>query len=185
MGRREAAGWYPGLLSGLVFAGASDPPKSSATGIVDLGAGVMTAEELSGLDLKETDLVVLSACETSLGRVAGGEGVLGLQRAFELAGARTVIASLWRIGDAATQKLMAEFYANLWVKKLPKLEALRQAQLTLIKSGTPTASSNRGPLRKRVDQKVKDNGQRVRPPGEPASPPPFYWAAFVLSGDWR
>ncbi len=60
MGRREAAGWYPGLLSGVVCAGAANPPKNSATGMIDQGAGVLTAEEVTGLDLKGTDLVVLS-----------------------------------------------------------------------------------------------------------------------------
>ncbi len=77
---------------------------------------------------------MLSACETGLGTVAGGEGVFGLQRAFHLAGAQTVVASLWSVNLEATGLLMAEFYKNLWGNKLPKLEALRQAQLTMIKA---------------------------------------------------
>src|SRR5439155_3692898 len=90
--------------------------------------GILTAEEVAGLDLRGTELVVLSACDTGLGKEAGGEGVLGLQRAFQGAGARALAASLWKVDDAATSVLMEEFYANLWRKKLPRLEALRQAQ---------------------------------------------------------
>jgi CHAT domain-containing protein/tetratricopeptide (TPR) repeat protein len=185
MGRREAAGWYPGLLSGLVCAGATNPPKNPATGLVDQGAGVLTAEEVSGLDLKGTDLVVLSACETGLGRVAGGEGVLGLQRAFEVAGARTVIASLWDVGDEATQRLMAGFYKNLWEKKLPKLEALRQAQLALLREYQPRGKPARGGLVKKADRPVEQLPERHTRARDGTRLPPFYWAAFVLSGDWH
>ena len=67
---------------------------------------------------------MLSACETGLGRTAGGEGVLGLQRAFGEAGCRTVIASLWKVDDEATRELMGHFYRCLWEEGLPPLEAL-------------------------------------------------------------
>jgi CHAT domain-containing protein len=153
MGRREVSGWYPGLLSGLVFAGVNQSAANPATGIVDSGAGVMTAEEVGGLDLKGTELVVLSACETGLGRVAGGEGVLGLQRAFQVAGTRTVVASLWKVDDQVTQTLMKHFYVNLWEKHLPPAQALRQAQLRILHEA----------------------------PGGFAQP--YYWAGWVLSGD--
>jgi CHAT domain-containing protein len=153
MGRREVSGWYPGLLSGVFCAGVNDPHTDPGTGVIDLGAGVMTAEEVAGLDLKGTELVVLSACETGLGRVAGGEGVLGLQRAFQIAGARTVVASLWRMDDTATRKLMGLFYTNLWKKHLPAAEALRQAQLTMLNEGVGAGVS------------------------------PYYWAGWTLSGD--
>jgi CHAT domain-containing protein len=95
--------------------------------------GILTASEVAQIDLRETELVVLSACETGLGAVAGGEGILGLQRAFQLAGAKTVVASLWQVSDEATLALMVEFYRNLWERRLGRLEALREAQLAMLR----------------------------------------------------
>jgi len=86
------------------------------------------------MELNGVELVTLSACETGLGATAGGEGVLGLQRAFQTAGARNVVSSLWKVDDEATAALMGLFYENLWVKKLPAAEALRQAQLTILRN---------------------------------------------------
>jgi CHAT domain-containing protein len=149
----ELAGLYPGLLSGLVWAGAANPTMDPVTGVVDLGSGIMTAEEVAGLNLSECDTAFLAACETGLGRVAGGEGVLGLQRAFHVAGARTVIASQWRVNAKVTQIIASEFYKNLWRERLPKLEALRRAQLHVLEYGP---GSSRGPK---------------------------FWAAWTLSGD--
>ena len=122
-GKQGIAGFHPGLLSGLAFSGAN----TRAGGNDD--DGILTAVEVAGLDLERTELVVLSACETGLGEVAGGGGVLGLQRAFQLSGAKTTVASLWQIPDRATMQLMQRFYENLWQKKLSKLDALREAQL--------------------------------------------------------
>ncbi len=101
----------PLVLSGLVLAGANRPSADvDATTHDDLG--ILTAEAIAGLPLQDLELVVLSACETGLGTVAGGEGVFGLQRAFHLAGARTVVASLWKVDDTATRKLMRLFYSS-------------------------------------------------------------------------
>jgi CHAT domain-containing protein/tetratricopeptide (TPR) repeat protein len=161
-GRQDPTGWTPGLLSGLVLTGANQTPDP------DQDDGILTALELAGLDLGRTDLAVLSACQTGLGEAkAGGEGLLGLQRAFQTAGARTVVASLWSVDDAATQKLMTRFYDNLWQKKLPKLEALRQAQLSMLYD-LPDSSLPRG-------LEIIDS-----PPDKRASP--RLWAAWVLSG---
>src|SRR5262249_22983526 len=129
-GRQGVVGYHPGLLSGVVLAGANRPAAS------DQDDGILTALEVAELDLRGVELVTLSACETGLGeKVAGGEGLLGLQRAFQVAGARTVVASLWQVPDQQTRELMDHFYENLWHKKLPRLEALRQAQLWLLKEG--------------------------------------------------
>jgi CHAT domain-containing protein len=137
MGRAEASGWFPELLSGLVWAGANRRVKEDVQSVLDHDAGaIMTAEEVSGLDLKGCDLAVLSACETGLGQTAGGEGVLGLQRAFGQAGCRTVIASLWKVDDRATRELMASFYGHLWGDRMTPLEALRAAQLEMLDDPT-------------------------------------------------
>jgi CHAT domain-containing protein len=132
----------------------------------------LSGEEVASLDLRRTELVVLSACETGIGKVAGSEGVFGLQRAFAMAGSRSVVGSLWKVDDSATQILMTEFYRNLWEKKLNKLEALRQAQLAMLKRYSPGERRLRG-------AEMVDEGQ------PPAGNSPYYWAAFVLSGDWR
>src|SRR6202043_447998 len=86
---------------------------------------------IAGFRLEQLQVGMLSACETGLGEVGGGEGVFGLQRAFHVAGARNVVASLWNVNDQATAALMAQFYHNLWQEKMAPLPALRQAQLTI------------------------------------------------------
>jgi CHAT domain-containing protein len=137
--------------------------------------GVLTGEEVVGLDLSRTDLVVLSACETGLGDLAGGEGVFGLQRSFEMAGAATCVASLWQVPDEATQRLMTRFYENLWQKRMGKLAALREAQLWLRREAITQPEIVRGA------HTTPEDG----PPAVAGRLPPYYWAAFVLSGDWR
>jgi CHAT domain-containing protein len=180
-------GRNPLLLSGLVLSGANRSPDE----------GILTAEEVADLDLRGTELAVLSACETGLGKVAGGEGVLGLQRAFQAARARSLAVSLWSVNDAATSVLMEEFYANLWQKRLPKLEALRQAQLTVLRE-PERVEKRRQELRTfLVKRGVPEETLEARGIGKAALPlpadgggvagarrsPPAWWAAFVLSGD--
>jgi CHAT domain-containing protein len=94
--------------------------------------GLLTAEDVSGLDLLATELVVLSACETGLGEVRTGEGVFGLRRAFVLAGAKTLAPSLWKVPDDATRELMEDFYRRI-LRGEPRAEALRQARLEMKK----------------------------------------------------
>ena len=151
--------------------------------------GILTAEEVQSLDLRGTEMVVLSACETGLGQGYYGQGVMGLQRAFQAAGARAVVASLWRVDDAATTVLMEQFYTNLWSKKMPKLEALRHAQLTVL-NNPGMVSTRRSDLanQRGIDDKPEKlpHGGRVAPPNAPATrSDPALWAAFVLSGDVR
>ena len=117
----------PLLRSGLALAGFNQ----RSSGIDD---GVFTALEAAGLNLYGTQLVVLSACETGLGAVSNGEGVYGLRRAFEIAGAQSQLMSLWRVDDAGTSELMRLYYENLVGKRQGRAEALRSAQLDMLNS---------------------------------------------------
>jgi len=116
----------PLVRSGLAFAGANYAAFS--TGIYD---GVLTALEVSGMDLHGTDLVTLSACETGRGDVKTGEGVFGLRRAFALAGANNLMMSLWPVADEETALQMEIFYKNYRAGKSP-VEALRITQIESI-----------------------------------------------------
>lgn len=149
---QRITGMLPGLLSGLVLAGANSPVDEQRDD------GLLTAEEISWLDLSEVDLVVLSACETGLGKASSGEGMLGLRRSLRQAGARTVVSSLWSVRDDTTSALMRDFYRRMWVDGQGKHEALRQAQLAMLRK-------NRG----------ENQGDGL----------PSTWGAFVLDGDWR
>jgi CHAT domain-containing protein len=138
----------PLVRSGLAFAGANH-----ATGITDGDDGILTALEITGMDLYGTELVVLSACDTGVGEIKTGEGVFGLRRAFALAGAKNLLMSLWEVSDEVTARQMKVFYQNM--QKLPKAEALRQAQLETIKE-------------------LKAQYDGMAPPG--------LWAPFILQG---
>lgn len=144
------------LANGLALAGAN----SGAVGAGD--DGILTALELSMMDLHNVEVAVLSGCETGLGEALGGEGSFGMQRTLQIAGVGSTVCSLWTVSDAKTNLLMQRFYANLWDEKLPKLEALREAQIWLLNGG---------------NEKSAD--------GKPQRLSPHYWAAFTLSGDWR
>jgi CHAT domain-containing protein len=174
-GRHGVSGFHPGLLSGIVLAGANHPMQP------DQDDGILTALEVAGLDLSGVELAVLSACESGLGTAAGGEGLLGLQRAFQVARAKSVVASLWEVDDKATQALMAEFYRNLWDKKLGKLEALRQAQLAMLHR----YDVRQGQLRGSGGERPVDPQKLAQAQPAQRLTPPAYWAGFVLSGDWR
>ena len=119
----------PLLRSGLALAGANTWRKKGSLP-PEAEDGILTAEDVSGLDLLDTELVVLSACETGLGEVQTGEGVFGLRRAFVLAGAKTLVMSLWKVPDRQTQELMVDFYRRV-LEGQPRAEALRQAQLAM------------------------------------------------------
>lgn len=114
--------------------------------------GLLQAWEIMDLELN-ADLVVLSACQSGLGKMVRGEGMVGLTRAFMYAGTPTVLVSLWNVADISTAGLMEKFYENLIKKELTKTDALRRAQLSMIK-----------------DEQFAH---------------PFYWAPFVLIGDWQ
>jgi CHAT domain-containing protein len=182
----------PLLHSGVALAGAARKTEevwSSAQGQwPDREDGILTAEDVESMDLRGMEMVVLSACETGLGQRHYGQGVMGLQRAFQAAGARAVMASLWRVSDAATTVLMEQFYTNLWSRKMTKLEALRQAQLTVL--------NDPGLVRARQVELAKRgiSEQAEKLPGSATIPltnssatrtDPALWAAFILSGDFR
>jgi CHAT domain-containing protein len=137
----------PMFFSGLALSGANRRTPGTSTGIV-------TAQQLAGLDLRGTQLVVLSACETGLGAVERGLEFTGMRRALSIAGAATQVTSLWRVGDDATRMLMRHFY-DLLAAGAGRAEALILAQERV-------ASDARHPEWRH----------------------PFYWAAFVLSGAW-
>ena len=113
---------------GLLFAGANLSLSGHADEIPQgVQDGILTAKEISLLDLSHTQIAILSACETGRGEVTA-EGVFGLQRALKQAGVQTIIMSLWSVDDAATQMLMQHFYTN-WIKdKMHKREAFQKAQ---------------------------------------------------------
>jgi len=143
----------PLLLSGLAFAGAN---RRSASRVND-DDGILTAEEVASLNLEGVEWAVLSACDTGLGQIRAGEGVFGLRRAFQIAGARTVIMSLWSVDDEATRLWMRALYEGRLKKHLSTADAMQQASLSVLRA------------------------RRAR--GE--STHPFYWAGFVAAGDWR
>ncbi len=143
----------PLLRSGLVFAGANlvGSPQADADKV---GDGWVTAEEVSLMDLRGTELVVLSACESGLGDVRTGDGVQGLRRAFLLAGARSLIMSLYKVPDDDSRQLMRRFYGRLKDGR-SKLSALHEAQLEMIQ------------------ERRKAHGAAH----------PFFWGSFVLLGE--
>src|SRR5262249_34975224 len=116
----------------------------------------------------DLDLVVLSACESGLGRLERGEGLIGLARAFRLAGARNLVVSLWKVDDAATAAFMSEFYVRLAAGATPA-SALRDAKLALLQRGDATADA-----RTTRGVAAVERSERLAAPSA--------WAAFVLLG---
>jgi CHAT domain-containing protein/tetratricopeptide (TPR) repeat protein len=146
-------GENPLLLAGFAFAGAN----RRDTAAPDTDDGILTAEEVAALDLRGTEWAVLSACDTGVGEILAGEGVLGLRRAFQVAGARTVIMSLWPVDDEDTRRWMTSVYERRVVGGMSTMDAVRDSSLEQLR--------------------------RRRQAG--ASTHPFYWGGFIAAGDWR
>jgi CHAT domain-containing protein len=152
-GATRPGGGNPLRLSGLALAGANRRARAGP-GEED---GILTAEEIASLDLSRAEWVVLSACDTGLGEIQAGEGVLGLRRSFQIAGAGTVIMSLWAIEDRAGREWMRELYRDRFRGDQGTADAVREASLSVLRGRRAQASSTH----------------------------PFYWAGFVAAGDWR
>ena len=121
----------PMIRSGLVLAGGNHAWKTGKPLRRELEDGILTAYEISQMNLANTELVVLSACETGLGDLVGNEGVYGLQRAFKIAGARYLIMSLWQVPDFQTQVFMTAFYKHWLERRMAVSEAFRATQTQL------------------------------------------------------
>jgi CHAT domain-containing protein/Tfp pilus assembly protein PilF len=143
----------PMLRSGLMFAGA-DRALTQGEPANSGDSAILTAFEASAIDLKGTELVVLSACETGLGEIKNGEGVFGMRRALQEAGAESILMSLWSVKDQETSDLMSLFYEN-WLSGKTKHQALHEAEAEM-----------RERTRKRWDGEDR----------------PYYWGGFVLIG---
>lgn len=113
--------------SGLLFSGAKNAFKKGYQAKPGVEDGILTAREISMLNLDGTDLVTLSACQTGLGEISG-EGVFGLQRGFKKAGVNAILMSLWKVDDEATSMLMREFYRNYLIRKMTLRQSLNEAQ---------------------------------------------------------
>ncbi len=124
----------PMMRSGLILSGANYAWKNGRPLQEGFEDGILTAYEISQLDLSQTELVVLSACETGLGDIRGNEGVYGLQRAFKIAGVRYLIMTLWKVDDRATAKFMIDFYRHLLIDKMGIPEAFQLTQQEFIEN---------------------------------------------------
>jgi CHAT domain-containing protein/tetratricopeptide (TPR) repeat protein len=143
----------PLLFGGLALAGANRRDRAGP----DEEDGVLTAEEIAALDLGGVRWAVLSACDTGAGALVADEGVLGLRRAFLIAGARTVVVSLWSVADEPAHRWMAALYRARLERSLSTSEAVRAAILDTLRDRRAAGQSTH----------------------------PFYWAGFVALGDWR
>jgi len=152
LGDAVASGDPERLLTGLVLAGANDPAAAASAG----EDGILTEREILNLDMSAADWVVLSACDTGLGAILAGEGVVGLLRAFQVAGAKTVVVSLWPVDDQAARDWMRELYRARFERRLSTIEAVRQAALRSLQAGRKQGDDN-----------------------------PARWAGFAATGQWN
>jgi CHAT domain-containing protein len=176
-GNSPSKSFNPLVRSGLALAGANsyilfnelpDYPED----------GILTALDVNGLNLAGTEMVVLSACETGMGKVERGEGVFGLRRSFNLAGAKTLVMSLWKVNDLATMILMEKFYQNLLSENMGRLSALRDAQKYL-------RDINIGELKSLFPEYNEIITEYFSQESEDRQPfsHPYFWGGFILQGE--
>jgi CHAT domain-containing protein/tetratricopeptide (TPR) repeat protein len=151
--RRGTLQSNPLLGAGLVLAGASRRSRMPAT----MDDGILTAEEISGMDLSGVEWAVLSACDSGGGVLRAGEGIFGLRRAFQIAGVRTVIVSLWPVEDRLARTWMEALYSSRLTQRRSTADAVRDASRGLLSGRRRSGTSTH----------------------------PFYWSGFVAAGDWR
>ncbi len=149
-GAASASPPEPWALAGVALAGANSDSGSGSS------RGILTAEDAVGVDLEGVDWAVLSGCDTGLGKIDAHEGVFGLRRAFQLAGARTVITSLWPVEDEWGRRWMAKLYDARLRRKLGTAACVRAATLATLQSRRRAGLSTH----------------------------PFYWAPYVAAGGW-
>jgi CHAT domain-containing protein len=137
----------PLLHSGLVFAGANR----------DRDASILTAQQIASLDLIGVDWAVLSACNTGNGELKDGEGVLGLERSFRVAGARSVVMTLWPVDDETTREFMRQLYAERFARRATTAQAAWWSARALLDQRRAAGKSTH----------------------------PWYWAGFVSAGEWE
>ena len=162
----------PLLRSGLALSGFNERSEAA-----DANDGVLTALEVTGLNLWGTQIVTLSACETGVGEVRNGEGVFGLRRALVLAGSQTQVMSLWKVADDPTQQMMVSWYGQI-KDGVGRAEAMRKIQLAAIE----------GDALPETQAQLAARGVAIAGPEQSADPRlsgtrhPYYWASFIVSG---
>ncbi len=179
----------PLFRSGMALAGANSVLTNKPVP-EDVEDGLLTSEDIAQMNLTGTSLVVASACDTGIGDLRNGEGVIGLRRAFILAGTETVVISLWRVSDLATAILMQRFYQNLLQNNKSRQESLREAQLFLRDA---TMNTIRGqwfcdeiieqlsvgrPSQKKLLLKLRSKSDDYQPFEHPQ-----FWGSFICLGN--
>ena len=169
----RTAAYNPGIRSGLVFSGGNHAWNGEATpsGSED---GILTADEISGMDLTGTQVLTLSACQTALGDVAS-DGIYGMQRSFKVAGVNTIIMSLWQVDDEATYMMMDVFYREL-ANGRDRYEAFKLAQSSI----KPWAKKRVEELKKEIESLPEEAKKRKEEQYGGRLYPEYYWAAFVM-----
>ena len=152
---RPVIGNLEGAQGGALAAVGAELQQSNEAAALGEDDGILTAEEITSVDLSGVEWAVLSACDTGIGEVRAGEGVFGLRRAFQIAGARTLIMSLWPVDDEVTRAWMRELYTNRFIKHMSTIDSVHEASLALL-------------------NERREKGLSTHP---------FYWAGFVAAGD--